>query len=127
MPRPRRLAWIGAVAVLVAGCAQLSITVDGWAVSCGVVDPAVCRGVAGLALNNLARDRPSGPLSVVDRPVCPAVPDWADGRRCWQVDIPVGGDSVCMVVAIRYDGRYAQVAGDSPGLVRPAGAPRGCP
>jgi hypothetical protein len=99
-----------------------------WQASCGAVEPAVCQGVAALAINNLAWNRPTGVLTVESRPACPQVPDWADGSRCWQVYAPVSTGTVCMVVAKRStDHQYAQVAGDVPGRASLPGDTKGCP
>ena len=105
-----------------------SIMVDKWPASCVGVEPDVCQRVAALAINNLARNQPSGPLTVVSRPVCPLVPDWADGTRCWQVYTPLLPGTVCMVIAKRSaDDQYGQVAGDEPGRATSPGDIPGCP
>jgi hypothetical protein len=110
------------------GASGTTVMVEGWPASCADVDPAVCEGVAALAINNLGRNSPSGPLAVDTRPICPAVPSWANPAHCWQVSTPVSTDTVCMVVAIRStDGKYAQVAGDVPGRASLPTDPRGCP
>jgi hypothetical protein len=114
----------------IGGCGPTSIVVDGWAVSCGVSDHDLCHSVAALAINNLGRNRPTGLVHVAARPVCPAVPAWADRSQCWQVYLPVGSDTLCMVIAKGNPGRrgFGQVAGDEPG--RSTGGldlPTGCP
>jgi hypothetical protein len=105
-----------------------TVMVGEWQASCGAVEPAVCQAVAALAINNLARNRPTGVLTVESRPACPQVPEWADGSRCWQVYTPVSTGTVCMVVAKRStDHQYAQVAGDVPGRASLPGDTQGCP
>jgi hypothetical protein len=109
-----------------AGCITTTVTIGEWSASCSTVELTVCEDVASLAVNNLGRNRPSGVMTVQARPACPRVEGWADGSRCWQVYIPVGARTVCMVVAKRpTDGQYAQVAGDVPALLTSRDA--GCP
>ena len=119
--------------------ATTTIRVGQWSASCRGVPPDICEGVASLALNNLGRgNRPTAPLVVQDRPICPPVPVWADPTHCWQVYVlvyPPGNvvtgvfsGTICMVVAKRStDGEYAQVAGDVPGKATLPGASAGCP
>ena len=110
------------------GPTSTTVMVGEWQAACGAVDPAVCQGVAALAINNLGRNRPTGVLTVLSRPACPQVPNWADGSRCWQVYTPVSTGTVCMVVAKRStDHQYAQVAGDVPGRASLPGDTKGCP
>jgi hypothetical protein len=105
-----------------------TVTAAEWSATCSAVDPATCSAVATVAFGNLGRSLPPGVLTVQARPACPQVPDWADGSRCWQVYLPVGDQTVCMVIAKRTsDGQYAQVAGDVPGKALLPSAPRGCP
>lgn len=104
------------------------VAVGGWPASCVDVEVGVCRGVAGLVINNLGRSRPAGGLLIQNRLACPATPTWADRSHCWQADVPVMTGIVCMVIAIRtMDRQYAQVAGDVPGKARLPTDPVGCP
>jgi hypothetical protein len=115
-----------AAAVMLAGCIS-TLVVDGYSVACTGVDPGTCQSVGALAINNMARSRPTGALQVHLRLTCPAVPDWADPSTCWQVEIPAGTSMVCMVIARRpVLGGFGQVAGDVPGLAGPQ-RPSGCP
>jgi hypothetical protein len=121
---------IGA-AISLAGC---SIDVDDWSVACGFLDPATCRPVAALALNNLGWRHPARPMGTItvqarDCPRNRAWPDWADPSQCWQVQIPLdpGPEQACMVIARRPQlGGYGQVAGDTYGLPA-SNETRGCP
>jgi hypothetical protein len=127
-------AGLPAALALLATLAGCSVEVDGWAVSCGLLDPAVCRPVAEVALGNLDwrhPARPQGTITVEARG-CPTVatwPDWADPSQCWQAIIPLlpGDIRACLVFARRIGlGDYGQVAGDTFGL--PASdLTRGCP
>ncbi len=120
-----------AAAVALAGC---GIEVEDWSVACGFLDPATCRPVAALALENLGwrhPARPQGTITVQARnyPVGRPWPDWADPSQCWQVVIPLdpGPEQACMVIARRSQlGGYGQVAGDTYGLP-PSHETRGCP
>ena len=111
-----RLLVAGLVASAAAGC--FPTQVEGWTVACEGSDRADCEGAAALALNNLAwrrPDRPTGVITVRDRGLCPPVPDWADGSRCWDVLIPLrsGEPPACLVVArAAGGGAFGQVAGD---------------
>lgn len=119
------------LALLAAGC---SVEVEGWPVSCGLLDPAVCRPVAEVALGNLGWRHPAKPQGTitVDARRCPSTagwPDWADSSQCWQAQIPLdpGPERACFVIARRPQlGGYGQVAGDSFGLP-PSNLTRGCP
>jgi hypothetical protein len=105
-----------------------TVTVGEWSATCSSVDLTVCTGVASAALNNLARSRPTGALTVGPRPACPPVPAWADGSRCWQVLVSMGSQAACMVIARRtIDDQYAMVAGDVPGQKSLPGQSPGCP
>lgn len=111
------------LASIVAACTW-RIEVEGWTVDCRILDSEVCRGVAGVALNNLAGGRPRVPTGVitVSERSCPEVPDWADPRPCWRVVIPLPGRAPgCLVVAARLQlGGYGQVGGEwFAGLPRP--------
>jgi hypothetical protein len=128
----RRLAAAIAALVVSAGCGGAivpvtTVDVGEWTATCGLVEPTVCSDVAALAINNLARTRPSGTIEVVDRPACPVVPQWADGSHCWRVRIPAGDSEVCMVIARqRVQEGYVQVAGDVPGLALGGGDHSAC-
>ena len=98
-------------------CCSTTVTTDGWTVSCVGTVPDVCRSVASLALNNMARSRPQNPtgtISIVARGPCAPVPDWADGSSCLDVHVPIAaGQEVCLVMAPRPRlGGYGQVGGD---------------
>jgi hypothetical protein len=95
------------VVLLVVACASLlpsmpaTVQFDGWTATCSDVERDDCDGVAGLFVNNLARnwksvlDESGGRIHVATRPSCPAVPDWADPRLCWQAT----AGSICMIIA----------------------------
>jgi hypothetical protein len=99
-----------------------------------------CTGASERFINLLARstddvfDQSGGLLTVEPRPVCPPVPEWADGADCWQVtanDAFLASDQPwCMVIAKRSsDTRYppyVQVGGPD-GTGRAGGMPEGWP
>ncbi|MFN8622913.1 MAG: hypothetical protein U0869_19420 [Chloroflexota bacterium] len=102
--------------------AVLTLRLGDWTARCVEVPETDCRGAAGLFINNLARswqsvlDDTGGRITVVPRPTCPRVPDWADPSFCWQVSAEVPDAPVCMVVARqdppRDGGGFGQVGGD---------------
>lgn len=119
----------------------LTVKVGDWSASCEAVEIADCQGAAERFINLLARswasvfEQSGGLLAVTGRPVCPPVPDWADGSYCWQVSAPGASWSstdapVCMVIAKRgTDTRYppyVQVGGLN-GTGRAGGPPEGWP
>jgi hypothetical protein len=135
MTHGARASCIAVIAMLSsAGC---TTEVDDWSVTCGLLDPAVCRPVAEVGIQNLAWRRPARPMGTitVDARGCPLLriwPDWADRSQCWQVVIPLdpGELQACMVVARRPQlGGYGQVAGDEYALPASKVPPqtRGCP
>lgn len=85
-----------------------SVMVGRWSVRCHGVADADCAGAAERFVNLLAWssdgvfDATGGVLTVQPRPVCPPVPEWADGPYYWEVtamrSLPTGGDW-CMVIA----------------------------
>lgn len=111
------------------------VEVGDWSANCDRADADDCKGVAALFVNNLARsqewvfEQSGGTLSVEPRPDCPAVPDWADPRFCWQATALVSGGSVCMVIAKQGHSLpfgFGQVGGDDmTGLA--GGPPEGWP
>jgi hypothetical protein len=126
-----RSAALALLATLAAGC---SVEVEGWPVSCGLLDPAICRPVAEVAIGNLGWRHPAQPEGTitVEARDCPPIggwPDWADPSQCWQAVIPLVSGEVraCMVFARRPQlGGYGQVAGDTFALP-PSNETRGCP
>lgn len=113
-----------------------TVVIGEWSSQCVDVEEADCVGASERFINLLARghqavfDQSGGVLTVRPRPVCPPVPDWADGSYCWQVTA-VGaslssGESLCMVIAKRStDTRYppyVHVGGPTGGR---AGEPEG--
>jgi hypothetical protein len=111
-----------------------AVAVGEWSATCDGVEVGDCEGVAALFVNNLARgwrsvfDQSGGKVSVEPRPVCPAVPDWADPHFCWQATASVSSGPICMVIARQAVARYAgfgQVGGDAIG--RAARPPSGWP
>jgi hypothetical protein len=100
----------------------LEIGFDDWTASCHGVPTVICRGVAGLFVNNLARNgqrvltESEGWIDVTGPRDCPAVPDWADPSRCWQATAQVDAGPICMVIAgqkrvnVGY-GAFGQVGG----------------
>jgi hypothetical protein len=136
----RPLGWRAAAAIVAlasVGCGR--VEVEGWAVSCEgleLLDAAACASIAGAALNNLGRGRPSEPQGVIavhERRACPEMPDWADWADpspCWNVEIPIGGVGrpACLVMA-RSAQRpgYGQVAGDELSGLATSHSERGCP
>jgi hypothetical protein len=119
---------VGCSGLLVPFALDPTVRVGQWTVWCAGVAAVTCEGVATLAINNMGRKRPAGDLTVRQRPVCPPAPDWADATECWQAYVPVvGGGAVCMVIALRTDGHYGQIAGDYPGEIRLPDDPIACP
>jgi hypothetical protein len=128
---------VGAALLLAACVAPVTLKVGDWTASCRGVPADDCQGVAGLFINNLAWSgawvllESGGRLSVEPRPLCPAVPEWADPSFCWQATAKVSTGTVCMVVARQSDpatagSRFGQVGGDvmtglggGPPVVRP--------
>jgi hypothetical protein len=110
--------------------AASTVAVDEWRAICVDLDEDTCAGVAGLALNNMARSRPSGVGAIQSRQSCPASTGSTDGSPCWQVRIPVnrGEVTVCMIIGKRPTlGGYGQLAGDQPGKGSFGNKERGCP
>ena len=101
--------------------------VDGWTVTCASADLSACEDVATAGIQFVFQARPTGIVSVVDRPNCPRVTVTSDGSHCWQVVIPIGSAEACIVVARMQrvlDG-YEIVAADAPGRT-PIGDPISC-
>jgi len=95
-----------AAALLIAACtSSFTVEVGDWTAICTGVSAADCEGVAGLFINNLARNSSwvqsenGGKVSVEPRRSCPKVPDWADPTSCWQATANVSAGAVCMVIA----------------------------
>jgi hypothetical protein len=120
--RVRPMVITATAAVAVGACCMLTttpttVTAEGWTVVCTATAAETCSAVASLALNNMARSRPSVPtgvIRVVARGACAPVPDWADGTKCFDAHVPVAPTKeVCLVVAPRPTlGGYGQVGGD---------------
>jgi hypothetical protein len=97
------------------------VAVGSWTATCHEVPLADCQGIATVFVANLARtwqpifEASGSQISVVARPDCPTVPDWADGWQCWQATASSPTGSVCMVIA-RLDtpeaSGFGQVGGD---------------
>jgi hypothetical protein len=102
-------------------------TTEGWTVTCRGTGAVQCAALASLALNNMARSRPSQPtgvITVVARSGCAPVPEWADGSACFDAHVPLGpSQEVCLVIAARPAlGGYGQVGGDEvSGMAMPRG------
>jgi hypothetical protein len=98
----------------------LIVQVGDWSATCDGVGLNDCQGVAALFVNNLARnwksvfDSSDGNVSVAPRPVCPAVPAWAEAGFCWQATAAGGTGPICMVVARHMAtlSAFGQVGGD---------------
>lgn len=103
-----------------------TVDVGGITVTCVDVDSSACKDVAAVAISNLGRGVPPDGVMVAARPVCPVVPDWADGSFCWQARFVSTANPLCMVIAERPTlGGYGQVGGPIPGRagLLPAGWP----
>ena len=114
-----------------------TVRFDDWTATCAGVAAHECEGVAALFANNLARngkwvlDESGGRIAVEARSACPAVPDWADPRQCWQATALVAAGPICMVIAgwPKADGAtstFGQVGGDEM-AGRAGGSPSGWP
>jgi hypothetical protein len=104
----------------IAPAAPTTMRVGSVAATCVDVNPSVCADVASLAINNLGRGVPPDVVTVTGRPVCPPVPDWADGSFCWQANFASAATPLCMVVAKRPTlGGYGQVGGPILGRAGP--------
>jgi hypothetical protein len=114
------IALAAATMLMVACVAPVELKVGDWTASCVGVATADCQGIASLFINNLASSGASvlrdsgGRISIVQRPDCPAVPAYNDGRVCWQASASVPSGRVCMVVARQNEGPFGfgQVGGD---------------
>lgn len=110
------------------GTVTFEVGTDTWTASCGTVKEKVCRGVAALFVNNLARQQllvheaSAGKLAVERRSECPATPKGFRDKTCWQASAEGPDGSVCMVVAqmtepLREKARselgYGQIGGDA--------------
>lgn len=122
----RQLALAIGFAAVLASCTTTTTT-EGWTVSCNATGVDVCRSVASLALNNMARSRPrepTGVITVAAHGSCSPVPEWADGSMCFDAHVPIApSEEVCLVIAGRPTlGGYGQVGGDEvSGLATPPG------
>jgi len=135
-PRVERLAVLAAL-LLAACAAPVTVKIGDWTANCQAVPADDCEGIAGLFINNLAwsgatvLNESGGRVSVEPRPMCPAVPKWADPSFCWQATAKVSTGTVCMVIARQLDpatagSRFGQVGGvDLTG--RLGGPPAGWP
>ena len=100
---------------------------DSWTAQCNGTKESVCRGVAALFVNNLARQKPrvhdasAGELAVERRSACPKTPKGFRDNTCWQATAEGPDGPVCMVVAkmtdalrekARSDLGYGQIGGD---------------
>jgi hypothetical protein len=120
--------------------AVLTVMIDEWSARCIEVERVDCIGASERFINLLAWstyavfDESGSLLNVEPRPVCPAVPHWADGSYCWQVTAEGAtlspGEPWCMVIAKRStDTRYppyVQVGGPD-GTGRAGGMPESWP
>jgi hypothetical protein len=102
-----------------------TLDVNGWTVTCASVDLTACRDVATAGIQFVFQARPTGVVSVVDRPSCPRVTVTSDGGHCWQVAIPIGSTTACIVVARMRPVLYGFeiVAADAPGRTPIGDAP----
>ena len=123
------------------GTPASTVRVGDWLASCEGVETLDCQGAVERFTNLLARstatvfDQSGGNLTVTARPICPVVPDWADGSYCWQVSATgttwsSTNQPVCMVIArrgtdVRYPA-YVSVGGPD-GTGRAGGMPEGWP
>ena len=100
------------------------ITVGDWSATCEGVPSEDCEGVAGLFINNLARnwhwvfEASGGALTVEPRLDCPVLPTWAVPDACWQAFAPIETGRICMIVARQSDAHaenrfgFGQAGGD---------------